>query len=417
MQSFRGWRVLGLTVLTQALQAGLLIYGFGVIILPFAAEFAVSRETLMLASTFLSLATNLLSPVVGTLIDRRSIRPLMLCGVVALACGFLLLSQVQAMWQVLAIFALVLPVGNLLLGQLSSTTLMTRWFARLRGRAMGISAVGTSIGGLVIPPLLATVIASQGWRTAFLLVAAAALVLLIVPIALIVIDRPADVGQRPDGASADAPGGEPGAVESAAATPNAPALTLREIVTTPRFWLITIVLGLTVGSYLALIANLVPHATDIGIEAPRAAFLVSIAAVCAIPGKLAFGALADRIGTRVSFWIVIAFTAAAVCALLAFASYEGLVLACVMLGLAAGGLLPLWGLLIAQAFGQASFGRAAGAVNPAMMPITLLAAPFAGRVFDQTGTYRIAFITMLVALAAAAVVNAFLVPPRRARAA
>jgi MFS family permease len=87
--------------------------------------------------------------------------------------------------------------------------------------------------------------------------------------------------------------------------------------------------------------------------------------------------------------------------------------ACALLGVAGGGLLPLWGLYIAQGFGQANYGKAAGLMNPAMMPVTLLAAPFAGRVFDRTGHYTLAFVTFLAALAVAAVINGWLRLPRR----
>lgn len=393
--------MLGLTVLTQAFQAGLLIYGFGVVIMPFATRFDVPRETLMFASTLLALSTNLISPFIGSLVDRRSVSRLMALGAAVLAMGFVMLAYAQAMWQVLAIFALVLPLGNLLLGQLTSATLMARWFERKRGRAMGISAIGTSIGGLLFPPALAALIAAFGQRTAYLVAAAAIVIALIGPILRWVVDRPAAVDQRPDG--------EALAPRAAAAMPAAaPALTVGQIAKTRRFWQITCVVAFTIGVYLALIANLVPYANDIGIVPQRAAFLLSTAALCAIPGKLVIGALADRIGARLSFFLVIAFTAAALVALLATTTYAGLLLACVLLGLAGGGLLPLWGLLISKAFGQASFGRAAGIMNPAMMPITLLAAPFAGRVFDRTGSYRIAFVTMLFALALSATINAFL---------
>ena len=179
---FHGWRILGVTLASQAVQAGLLIYGFGVIILPFAAEFGVPRQTLMLGSTLLSLTTNIISPLGGAAIDRGWTRNLMTFGAVMLALAFLALSRVNAMWQVLAVFALMLPFSNLLLGQLTSSALMTRWFTRLRGRALGLSAVGTSIGGLLVPPIVAQLSVTLGWRNAYAIVGLGALALLIIPI-------------------------------------------------------------------------------------------------------------------------------------------------------------------------------------------------------------------------------------------
>ncbi|MCC7200370.1 MAG: MFS transporter [Gammaproteobacteria bacterium] len=406
---FHGWRILGVTLASQAVQAGLLIYGFGVVILPFAAEFGVPRQTLMLGSTLLSLTTNIISPLGGAAIDRGWTRNLMTFGAVMLALAFLALSRVNAMWQVLAVFALLLPFSNLLLGQLTSSALMTRWFTRLRGRALGLSAVGTSIGGLLVPPIVAQLSVTLGWRTAYAIVGLGALTLLIIPIRAWIVDRPQTIGQLPDGDPVVTI--VPGTIVTTPAS--AAKLTTRELLASLRFWQVTLIIALVAGSYLALIANLVPHATDVGVPAPQAALLMSVMALCAIPGKIAFGMLADRIDLKYAMWLVIGCIMLALCALIVATDFIGLVGASVMLGLAGGGLLPLWGMYVAQGFGQANYGKAAGLMNPAMMPLTLFAAPLAGRVFDQTGHYTQAFVAFLIALAVAAVINLFLrLPPR-----
>ena len=93
---FQGWKVLGATVFTQALQAGLLIYAFGVIILPFQSEFDASRQSLMFATVLLSLVTNIISPFVGVRVDQAGVRRLMMLGAALLAMGFVALSLVTA---------------------------------------------------------------------------------------------------------------------------------------------------------------------------------------------------------------------------------------------------------------------------------------------------------------------------------
>ncbi|MDH3581555.1 MAG: MFS transporter [Hyphomicrobiales bacterium] len=397
---FYGWRVLGITLLTQALQAGLLIYAFGVIILPFAEEFDASRETLMFASALLSLSSNVISPFAGVQVDRRSLRGLMMFGATMMALGFFALSQVRATWQILVVFALILPAGNLLLGQLTSSALMTQWFHRLRGRAMGLSAIGTSIGGLTLPALLAVLMQTYGWRTAFTIIGVAVLIVALPLIRLVVIDRPEQAGLHPDGAQ-NAIRSE--GTETSADTRN---WTMKEILSSPVFWRVTITIGIVLSVYLALLANLVPHATDQGISTTTASLLMSILAVFAILGKLGFGLLADKIPLRNALWAAMLLMAAGLMVLLSSASYVALSLACGLLGLAAGGQLPIWGALVARGFGRESFGRALGLMNPAMMPITLVGPPLAGRVFDQTGSYDWAFQMFLAALIVAAIVLA-----------
>jgi predicted MFS family arabinose efflux permease len=287
--AFFGWRVLGATLVSQALQSGLLIYGFGLIILPFQAEFGANRQTLMYATVLLSLFSNVLSPLVGPLVDKTDIRRLMLLGVWLLAAGFAALSQVRATWQVLLIFALLMPAANLLLGQMTASALVTRWFEQLRGRALGLSAIGTSIGGLAIPPLLAVLAEAFGWRQAYALVAAIILLLGWPIVQWLIIDRPGQIGQRPDGRDVDRVM-RPDEMQS--------RWTTAAVLRAPQFWQIGIVIGLVMAVYMAFLSNIVPHATDQGIAPTRAAGLVSLLALLSIAGKLAFGQLADRIDLR-----------------------------------------------------------------------------------------------------------------------
>lgn len=390
---FFGWKVLGATVLTQALQAGLLIYGFGVIILPLEDALGASRQSLMFATVLLSLASNIISPFAGTRVDQAEVRRLMLLGLLLLGAGFVALSQIRATWQLLAVFALLMPGANLLLGQLTASALMTRWFRRLRGRALGLSALGTSVGGLLFPPLLARVTELLGWRQAYLAVGLGAVLLALPVIWRWVRDRPGALGLAPDGDPAPA---------AAAATAPRPRWSTRQILTAPLFWQIGVIMGLVLAVYMALLANLVPHATDQGVSPTRASLLIAELALLAMGGKLFFGLLADRLELRLALWGAMALMAAGIAGLAVAASLPGMALACLPLGLAAGGLLPIWGALVARGFGPDDYGRALGWINPVMMPFTFTAPPATGRVYDLTGSYELAFLAFLAALGVAA---------------
>ena len=391
---FYGWKVLGATIFTQALQAGLLIYSFGIIILPLQTEFDASRQSLMFATVLLSLATNIISPFAGIRVDKAGVQRLMMLGAGLLAAGFIVLSQIRATWQLLAVFALLMPGANLLLGQMSSSALMTRWFTRLRGRALGLSAMGTSIGGFLFPPLLAGLATQYGWRSTYLAVGIGVALIAMPLIWTVVRDRPEQVGQRPDGDPPLPPG------ESAPARVS--RWNTRQILSAPMFWQIGIVMGIVLAVYMSLLANLVPHATDQGIAPTQASLLISLLAVLAIGGKLGFGLLADRVDLRLALWTAMALMGAGLGILLVATSFIGILLACLPLGIASGGLLPIWGALVAKGFGPDDYGRALGWINPVMMPFTFTGPPATGRVYDLTGNYDWAFIAFLVALGIAA---------------
>jgi MFS family permease len=391
---FHGWKIVGVSLLTQALQAGLLIYCFGTMAVAIEAEFGASRTQVMLGATLLSLVGSALSPWFGALVDRQSVRWLMVIATLALALGLLCLAQTRALWQVWVVFATLLPVANVLLGQLTSTALITRWFSRKRGRALGISAVGTSLGGFVFPVLLTTLMERFGWRLALMIIGVGALLVTIPLVLRFVVDRPEALGLYPDGAESPpsklpTPVGKPG---------------LGGIIRDPAFWLETVAVGVALFVYLGFLSNLYPHAIAVEVSPTAAATLMSIVAVCSIAGKLGFGAVADRLNLRYTLGSSLLLMIAGAAILSQSDGYGTVAVGAVAFGLAAGGLLPVWGALVARSFGPERFGRALGAMNLAMTPITLLSAPYAGFLFDRTGSYATAFgsycVILLIALAA-----------------
>ena len=225
--------------------------------------------------------TNIISPFGGIQVDRGSVRKLMLLGICALALGLLILSQAQTLWQAWAAFGLILPVGNLFLGQLTTSALITRWFEKIRGRAMGISAVGTSLGGFVIPVLFASLSELYDWRTALMIIAAGAFAVTFPIIWFVIADWPADKGQVADGAR-QGPEDKP-SQESAAAEQH--TLTLPVILTNTAFWIETIVIGFLLFIYMGMLNNLYPHAIGLGLEPVRAASLMSVLTVCSVLGN------------------------------------------------------------------------------------------------------------------------------------
>jgi MFS family permease len=390
---FHGWKIVGLSLLTQALQAGILIYAFGTMALAIEQEFGASRAEVMISATVLSLASNLVSPFLGSLVDRRSVRQLMLLAVAALALGLAALGQTRSLWQVWLVFGTLLPLANVLLGQLTTSALITRWFVRLRGRAMGIAAVGTSLGGFTVPVLLTWLIGQYGWRAALGIIGIGAFLITAPLIRWLVVDRPAELGVQPDGA-AERP--EP------TATPVAAGNGIGSILRDRAFWCETAAIGVALFVYLGFLSNLYPHAVALGTSPARAASLMSIVAVCSIAGKLGFGTVADRIDLRLTMLSSFVLMIGGSYMLGSLETWGGLTGGAVLFGLAAGGLLPVWGAMVARSFGQARFGRALGAMNLAMAPITLLSAPYAGYLFDRYGSYEVAFLSYCGILAVAA---------------
>lgn len=402
---YRGWSIVGTTMATQAAQAGLLVYGFSQLAQPLEQEFGTTRLEVMIAATCLSLASSALAPIAGRLIDKGSAKRLMLAGAVALALGFALVAVAQALWQVWLAYALLLPLANVLLGQMTSAALVTRWFQQRRGRAMGLSAMGTSVGGFIFPLLIASGAEALGWRGAIMLIGLVTAVLLGVLIAWGITDQP-EGGLPP----------EERAQQLQQTGDTAAAMTTAEILLRPAFWIITFGVGIKIATYFGLINNLGGFAQDIGVGGVEAAALVSILSITSMIGKVGFGSLAEKLSARALFIFALLLTVASFGVLLAAQTYAMLVLSCLLLGLATGGMLPLWSLIIGQYFSEASFGRALGLTNLAMVPLTASASPIAGWAHDLTGSYDSVIWGSIAALLVASLLLLLLPRPEGARA-
>ena len=391
---FFGWWQVVVALLVQAVATGTIAYSYSVIVVPLAGEFESSRMTLMLGMTTMTLVGGLLSPWLGASIDRFSLKRMMLIAAVSLGLGFIALSLINGIWQMPLIYAVFMSVSSVILGPLSASTLLARWFSKRRGLAMGLAAMGTSIGGFLFPPLLQFLIDSYEWRTAFRLLGTVVILVLVPLIALLATDWPAQRQLYPDGD--DAP---PVQAEGDTATRYD---SVRAILRERNFWTIALVMGVLFSTYSMLLSNLAPFAIGSGATAEQAALMISIVAVMGLIGKLLFGTIADRVDLRFGLAGSSTLLAMGLLCYLGNDNFNLLLAGSALVGLAAGGMLPVWGALMAQAFGVGSYGRVMGLMNPIIMPFNILSPPLAGAIFDRTGSYQLTFVLFSTLLLLAA---------------
>lgn len=381
---FYGWWLVGAGFLLQGIVTAAVSYSYGLILAPLATEFSAGRFDMMLGITACTLVSGAISPFLGVAVDRQPLRVLACIGVAMLAAGFFLLSLAGAMWHVTATYALCMSFAMVLMGPTLVSSMLARWFTRRRGLAMGIASLGTSACGFLLPPLLQWGIDGWGWREAFRFFALASAVVMLPLTWLLLEDSPARRGLAPDGVAP-----VPAADASVSVLPAAGSTS--EIMRQANFWVIALVLGVLFSVYSALLSNLAPLATGRGLSAGNAAYLISTLAVCGMIGKVVFGMLADRIDLRLGLAAALALVIVTLLLLIHAKGFLLLFAASASLGLAAGGMLPVWGALMAVLFGAANYGRVMGLMNPVMMPVVVAGSPFAGWSFDATGDYAQAF--------------------------
>ena len=399
---FYGWTIAGMGALGNALQGGIIFWSMGLYTSTFEDEFGAPRAQITLIESFLSVGANVFSPLVGYFCDRWSARAMAAIGALSLGLGLIAASFAGTMLTVWAAFLILIPLGALGLGVLPSSKLISRWFRKRRGLALGISVSGSSIGGAIAPIVVAGLFATLGWRGALFWMGS--FMIAMAPLFyLLQADRPEDKGlaQEEEG---DAAGAELTMIDQA-------DWTYRQILTERQFWLQTIISAMLLAVTLGTLANLSLHSKDMGLSTGETARLYSILALCSFLGKIAVGWLFDRLGMKRTGLIVAALIFSGMLALSQSTTITAMSAACLVLGTGFGGVTPIWANMIARGFGAQSYGRAMGIMNPLHTPITALSAPFAGYIHDVTRSYDLVFALYLTFISIAAVAMTQLRPP------
>ena len=385
---FYGWNMVGMAFLGDFFAAGLFFYSFGVFFSALAEDFGGSRLGISIALMLSTSMGAFIAPFLGQALDRYPTRNIMVIGAIILSSGFFLLSQVSATWQLFLVVGTLIAAGISALGGQSSSRLVTNWFDKKRGIAIGIAAMGISASGVIMPPVATWLIEMLGWRGAYGVYGCLVLFIATPIIFMMIKTRPEDMGLLPDGEQAD---------------PNVPVVepipqtewTTKTLIRNPAFWTIAFTFAVYLCVFPAILTHLVPQMRDLGFSPTNSAFILSMAAGAGVLGKLVFGWLVDTINPKLA---VLACSLLQICGavlLMTIETYSLLIIAGLIYGLGMGGVVPLQGTIVAKVFGRLSFGRVLGLIRPAMLPIQVIGVPLAGWVFDTTGNYDISYMVFI----------------------
>jgi MFS family permease len=380
---FAGWRMVRVAFLVDFIAVGFFFYSFGIFYPAIAAEFGEGFSRVAAGLAISNFVSGIFGPFVGRALDRRSIKQMMLVGALVVSAGFACLSQTTALWQYYLVLGSFFSFGLSMMGGMASSKLVANWFERQRGKALGIATMGVSFSGLVMPTVATWLRDEWGWRDGFLVYSVGILVIVVPVVALFVVTRPEDLGQRPDGSLE----GDPDPID----TPEDRIWSTSEILRSPNFWLIALPFALVFSALSAILVHLAPHAEDLGFGGYQPGWVLSACAGAGVLGKIFFGWLIDRGDPR--FAVLTSFTTQILgLALIMNAStYAALLAGGIVFGLGMGGVVPLQGAVSSKAFGRFSFGSVMGLMRPVQVPMHAVGIPLAAWIHDTTGSFELAF--------------------------
>jgi MFS family permease len=383
---FYGWRVVSGVFIAQLFVTGFFTYAVSLLVAPVREEFGVSLEQVMYSLTFATILGLVVTPLAGWMIDKFPVRGLMISGAVIFSGGLWVLSYAESITEYVVVFGLTMSLANGLAGAMCGSAVIARWFTANRGRALGIGAMGTSVGGVAIPMLISYWLGEYGWRGALQHLSIAILLLMLPAIVLMVRGKPSDIGLH-----AEAQG-------EGSFTTQAPDKLLSpiDILKTPAYWYLGLSLGALFSAYSAVVANITPYAINLGHSEADASLLIVVIAVSGLIGKLLFGMAADKFSLKAGLWTAQGLVIVGFLLMVMEPGFSLLLVAAGAIGFAAGGMVPVWGAMMAQIFGLISFGKAMGLMGPLLTVCIVPGFTLIGRLVDTHGDYTFALLIFAI---------------------
>ncbi len=390
---YYGYWIIALAFVSQFVAVGMLNYVAGAFMTPMSDALGWTRSEFTWPRTLGQLFMALVGFVIGARVDRYGARRFMLAGTTIIVVAALLLSRIQSYWQWLVVNGVVLTVGTALIGNLVVNVTLAKWFVTQRGRAVALSSMGVSFAGVLLVPAITVVIDYWGWRTAWLVLAVAA-GLLMYPVAMLMRRTPEDHGWHPDGLSHEQIAAGHGHRANA---DYASSLTRAQALRTPAFYLLVLAFGLFTINIGVMLLQTIPFMTDAGFPRTTAALMITVASVPSMLSKPFWGYIIDKADALPLAAFGAALTGVALLIIIfsvRAGSHPGVYCGYFLLGVGWGGMIPIQEVIWANFFGR----RHIGAVRSAAMPFSLLigaSAPLlTSYYFDWVGNYYGALFTV-----------------------
>jgi MFS family permease len=395
------------------------MYGFSVFFKDLAAELNLLRSVTSLAAGIGRVEGGITSPLVGALADRYGSKWIIIFGICVIAAGMMMMSTISTTWSYFVAWGVLAGVGVNIGLTIAVDKTITDWFVKKRGLAQGVKFSLIGLGGVVVLPIVTWLATSYGWRVTCLLWGA--LMLAGTPFVWFFVrqHRPEYYGLLPDGARVEsAEAGVNGRIERGvdyASSLEESEFTVRQAMRTRTYWLMALAFSTQTIIVGAISLHVIPFLTDMGIEPVVASGMVGMMVFFNIPSQFFGGILADRFKkNRLPLLLATAFflQVVGISGFLLSQSMPSVYVLLVLHGVGHGAFTPIFLVISGRYFGRRSFGKIVGSSMLLRAPFSLLAPVYAGWIYDTTGSYITAFITLAILAACAAVTLLFVRAPR-----
>lgn len=378
---FYGWFIVFASAIGLFLGAPLVVFSFSVFFKAFAADFHANRAAVSFAFSLSNTLGALWLPATGMLIDRFGARRVILPSTAIYGLALISARWVgSGLWQLYLFYAILgisLASGA---APVPYGVVISHWFNRRRGFALGLSMMGIGVGSIVVPFVAQRFIANFGWRSTFAIFGASVLLVSLPALAALLVNDPVERGLRPDGDEI---------------TPDSPApqdkqgLSWRAICRDPSFWTLVCLFALAGAATHAATLHMSAIFTDRGASPERGALATSLVGAAVMLGRLGSGYLLDHLfAARVAIVFYGATTLGIGILCAGNAGTTGLI-AAFLVGIGAGAEVEVMGYMISRYFGLLAFAAAFGFAFGAFMIAGAAGTFVMGAGYDHFHSYRV----------------------------
>lgn len=387
---YYGWVIVAVSAVILLVVFGIRL-SFTVFFVALTDEFNWTRGDTALIFSVSMIVFAITSTPAGMALDRFGARRTFGVGALLLALGLFMSSRVDAYWQLVASYGLIAGLGISILGLGPQAGLISRWFVKKRGVALGIAFAGTGLGTLLLTPGVESLIRLVDWQRTYLVLAGLALAL--IPFIVIFLRlNPSSIGPKPDGDHV--PGDRP--VDGQSGT-----WTLSKAMRTTAFWFLILASLGAIGPLRMLTVHQLAAVVDAGFDSLQAAMVIGLSGAVTAVAFISFGALSDRIGRAYAYAMGSISLLGAIIVLSGIheeRTVAWLLLYVVLLGLGEGSRSGLVTAVASDLFPGQSMGAINGTVGAAFGLGAALFPWMAGTIFDRYGAYTYAYVLASLAI-------------------
>jgi len=377
---FKGWQMVYTGMMMEFSVVGFIFYCFPLMFSALERDLGATQSQLSGALSLWFISSAVASIFLGRLLDKFSIKKIMMIGGVIFSLGLFSISFIQSSFSLLLIYATLLAIGGPALGNLSVTKLVANWFESNAGMALGIAAIGISFSGVVLPILVDPLIEMIGWRNVYMVFGLIVIFLLIPTVRYLVIDTPEEIGQYKDN------------------LPDQPVLDssqdlmeIKDFFKHGIFWIISLAFAFQFLAMGGVLLHLPLHSenqgfletwTVLGFPIKQTVFAYSFAAFGGVVGKVFFGYLVDRLNPNIPVMIMMAMQSIGIFGLTLVDNYLVFTIFCFIFGLGFGGAMVLLSACFLKAFGSQNLGSVRGVSALLIVPVQPIGMVLVGTAFD-----------------------------------